>query len=1090
MVVVVVSTALILKHPITSLRLYAEDSVLGELTKDSAAHAPISSGQAHSYSIRLSSGQFLRVEVEQATADLGLSLVLPSGESGGNFDGTYYGSEHLAMIASSEGVYKISLRLMRSEKEAHYSLKVLDLRESTVEDYRGIQALQEMSLAKKLTSEGIAGSLKAAVEKYEKLLPLLRSLEEKFYLGTALNSSGFIFTQLGDYTRAEQFLEEARLIRKAMGDRYGEGEATHNLGAVFSSRGDKTRAIDYYRTAFSLRQAVQDRRGEASTLANLGSVYYSLGENRQAREFYERAHLLFHSMNDSKGEGVALMSLGAISHVVGENQRALGHYEDALRLFRSGEDRRGAAYVLANLGKVSAQLGDWDRALTYYGSALPLMRAVGDQKGGAGVLQNQANVHLQLRQVAKAIENLELSLAIFRSLPDRFGEANALTNLGTAFLLQGEWKKSFEVYDVALAIRKSTGDHRGEGVTLLNKGNLLLETGKGHEAGLLYENALAISREVGDRPAQTAALHGLARVAKTQGDLLKAVERNEECIRLAESLRSDVLSHNLRSSFLASIHDYYLFQIDVLSSLNRQKPGQGFNALALEFSERARSQSLVESLMEVRANLREGVDPELLEQERQIQERVNVKAEQQARLFGRSHTREESRATRDEIETLLQQYEQVQAQIRSRSPRYGALTQFQPIHVREIQRLLDEETALLEFALGEKRSFLWVVTHNRLLDYQLPGRNQIEGLARRIYDQVSQPPAASEPSRHASSMPAEEASYLRAASDLSKILLKDVDRRAMKKRLLVVSDGLLQFLPLNLLPDPRCDALRDCPLLIEKHELVRVSSAATLALLRGEHRNGLSPRQGVALLADPVFDETDTRVGRKVAVSPAGILPKASMATQRSLRSAAVDVGIPANGTGFPRLAFTRREAEAIASLVPPQRVKKFMDFEASREVVLGPELGHYRWVHFATHGILNAVTPELSGLVLSLVDAEGQPRNGFLRLNEIYNLRLNADLVVLSACRTGLGKEIRGEGLIGLTRGFMYAGAPRVVVSLWQIHDEATSELMKLFYRGMLEERMTPAAALRAAQLGLKKQQAWSHPYYWSAFVLEGDWK
>jgi CHAT domain-containing protein len=166
------------------------------------------------------------------------------------------------------------------------------------------------------------------------------------------------------------------------------------------------------------------------------------------------------------------------------------------------------------------------------------------------------------------------------------------------------------------------------------------------------------------------------------------------------------------------------------------------------------------------------------------------------------------------------------------------------------------------------------------------------------------------------------------------------------------------------------------------------------------------------------------------------------------------------------------------------------VDFEASKATATGGSLNQYRIVHFATHGLINSRHPELSGIVLSLVDEQGMPQDGFLRLHDVYNLKLSADLVVLSACRTALGKDVKGEGLIGLTRGFMYAGAPRVVASLWDVKDEATAELMKRFYEGMLRRRMTPAAALRTAQLSMAKEKRWEAPYYWAGFVLQGEWR
>jgi CHAT domain-containing protein len=194
--------------------------------------------------------------------------------------------------------------------------------------------------------------------------------------------------------------------------------------------------------------------------------------------------------------------------------------------------------------------------------------------------------------------------------------------------------------------------------------------------------------------------------------------------------------------------------------------------------------------------------------------------------------------------------------------------------------------------------------------------------------------------------------------------------------------------------------------------------------------------------------------------------------------------------TNLRRLRFSRREADEIARLAASESRLEAVDFEANRKLAMSTEIGQYRVVHFATHGLINNQHSELSGIVLSLIDEQGKPQNGFLRLYDLYNLKLSADLVVLSACQTALGKEIKGEGLVGLTRGFMYAGAPRVIASLWQIDDRASAEFMKRFYQGMLVQKLRPAAALRAAQISMQKDKRWNAPHYWAAFTLQGEWR
>jgi CHAT domain-containing protein len=259
-----------------------------------------------------------------------------------------------------------------------------------------------------------------------------------------------------------------------------------------------------------------------------------------------------------------------------------------------------------------------------------------------------------------------------------------------------------------------------------------------------------------------------------------------------------------------------------------------------------------------------------------------------------------------------------------------------------------------------------------------------------------------------------------------------------------------------------------------------------LAVLRREIRGRQAASKAVAVIADPVFEADDPRV----ATASPRPHPVAAPAPASDLRRALRDVGmLREGGLSVPRLLSSRQEADAIIAAAAGAGISA-TDFAASRATATSPELGQYRIVHFATHGLLNSEHPELSGLVLSLVNEQGKDQDGFLRLHDIYNLNLPVDLVVLSACNTGLGKEVRGEGLVGIVRGFMYAGAARVVSSLWKVDDEATAELMKRFYQQMLQGGLTPAAALRAAQVDMWQQKRWRSPYYWAAFGLQGEWK
>jgi CHAT domain-containing protein len=336
-----------------------------------------------------------------------------------------------------------------------------------------------------------------------------------------------------------------------------------------------------------------------------------------------------------------------------------------------------------------------------------------------------------------------------------------------------------------------------------------------------------------------------------------------------------------------------------------------------------------------------------------------------------------------------------------------------------------------------------------------------------------------------------------------------------QKRLVIVADGALQYVPFSALPisEPTAQgtktqsatAATNVPTtLITNHELVSLPSASVLALQRRELANRKAAPLKLAVLADPVFDLEDSRVATELAkpnrnrkgpntnttASKAQTPSKNTPAQNENstLVSALRDVGLNPDGA-LRRLSFSRTEAADISRLVPAKESLKALDFDASRATALSGELSKYQYVHFATHGILSLEHPELSGIALSMVDRKGQKQDGYLRLYEIYNLDLPAELVVLSACETGVGKQIRGEGLIALTRGFMYAGSKRVVASLWKVNDSATA-LMAQFYKEMFVNGKSPAAALQAAQKSIASQKRWRSPYYWAGFVLQGEWR
>jgi CHAT domain-containing protein/tetratricopeptide (TPR) repeat protein len=1052
-------------------------SVEGELTGEEAC----------TYEIILSSGQLLDATLTQLQTDLSATLYRPDGGQAALFDYRWYGPEPIQYLAEATGKYRIVVRqIQKTSPRGPYRLRVAELRAPRPEDKPRIEALKASTEGKALIEQGGAQSLRSAKGKYEEALPIWRAAGDRSGEAQALNGLGFLSGALGAPPKALEYYEQALAIRREIGDRDGEGETLHGIAAMQSALGRKAQALEIYNRALPLRQASGYRVGEATTLGNIGQIHFSLGEMPKAIDYYQRSLPLWRAAGHRAGEASAYIGLGSIYGLTGEKQRALDYMLQALAVSRGADDRRGQGYALFNLGKLYADLGEREKALESCSQAVALFRAVGDRGGEANTLNSLGALTAASGDRPAALEYFNQALSIWRGSSDRYGEAYALLSIGRLMDESGEKRKALEQYNSALSLFRGTKNPRGEALTLNNLGLLIASLGESRQGLDAYRLAIPLWRELGDKGSEAASLANLARIERDLGDLDGAKASIESALALVESLRGKIASQQLRASYFASTQNYHEFYIDLLMRLHGERPGEGYDALALQASEQARARGLLELLTEAHADVDRGVNAELLERERALQRRLNEKADYQFRLLNERYTREQMEAAKLDLNARVEDLRQVETEIRNASPVYAALKYPMPIGLPEIRGLLDPETVLLEYSLGEKRSHLWVVTSTTFDSYELPPRAEIEALARQTYDLLSSAETG-EQLRARLARPATKSPE--ALLSLSRILLGPALARLRRKRLLIVADGALQYLPFAVFPAPEREGGGQ-PLIVE-HEISNLPSASTLSTLRREMAGRAPAPKAVAVIADPVFDSADPRVKHTDGyLASADSSPATRQGSRQDLLTSAREVGAAGEVQPLRRLEFSRAEAETIYSQAGAAGSFKALDFAASRAALLRTDLSQFRILHFATHGLLNSQHPELSGVALSLVDEQGRPQDGFLRLHDIYNLKLGADLVVLSACKTGLGKEIKGEGLVGLTRGFLYAGSPRVVASLWKVDDRATAELMKLFYQQMLSGGLRPAAALRMAQIDLWRQKRWAAPYYWAAFTLQGEWK
>jgi CHAT domain-containing protein/Tfp pilus assembly protein PilF len=911
----------------------------------------------------------------------------------------------------------------------------------------------------------LVGEQKRGFSYFEKALTLKRELKDPGGEAQVLTAMGATYLQVGQSEKALEFDNRALAIARSVRDKTIEAMALGALGGAYRELGQNEKALECFNQELNLRQADGNESSISVSLNRIAGVYLNMADTVNAYKYFKQALQI-------KRDSSTLNNLGQLYAILGEFEQARSCYDEALSLTQADDDRIGQAATLSNIGALYLDLGEPQNAIDYYNRALPLMQAMNNPSGEASIVGLIGTALLGAGRKEEALTHYNRALQLSRGA-DRFGEVNALIQIGNTYSELGRKTQALNQYNLAMPIARTINDRLAIATIINNSGDIYRSTGQLKKALDSYEQALVIVREVGDRIKEVSTLGNIATTQKEMGDLAGSRTSIESALVVVELLRTKIGSQDLRSSFFAKEHSYYEFEIDLLMDLHKRSPAERLDLAALQIAERSRARSLYELLVESHANIRQGVDSQLLGRERSLQLQINAKEFARLRISRIPNTGEQATILAKETDALINELRQVDGQIRQSSPRYAELTQFKPLDVKEVQAQLDSETLLLEYSLGTPHSYLWVVSQTGLKSFALPAAKEINQAAQRFIEVLHGSTdfySSDEPQAQTDNIVAN-------AWRLSTLLLGPVASQLGEKRLVIVADDILQAVPFAALPDisvGKPGAANLQPLIL-RHEIVSAPSLSTLATLHTETNENKSWSKELFVLADPVFYGDDERM-------------KPTAQNERKQQSSPVK--IKRNGKQLERLKGSRTEAEGIRSLLPAIKVTTAMDFDASRSFLSSVDLGQYRYVHFATHGLIDTRRPELTSIVLSLVDETGAPQDGFYRAHEVYNLRLGADLVVLSACDTGSGKIVKGEGLIGLTRGFMYAGAKRVMVSLWAITDESTPDLMVSFYKKIILEGKRPAEALRAAQIEMWKGDKWKAPHYWAGFVLQGEWR
>jgi CHAT domain-containing protein/tetratricopeptide (TPR) repeat protein len=1119
--------------PITSESSSSDDANL-RIEPGSSIRRELKPGSKQVFEVFVDQDKILQFSLDKGDLILATALYDPSGNKLLEHKSEDFEVVELSVPTHLSGTYRIELQSYEKVGAARqYELKVQPLTAVTELNRRDSEARQALALGDVLRSRWARTSFLQAIEQYDKAARIWRAVPDPASAAKANLKAGDIYFILSDYGEASKRYQNAQALAAKTTDwlvkaralsqmgrlqsYLGEndvakaqldealhifdqhdakadgiannayGVALSNLAEVNYSKGNFVKSFEQSERALKIFQ--NDRKSAARAHLFIGYLNGSIGERERAVAEISEAQELYGAVDDKNGEALTLNALGLAYSYIREDSRAIEMHLRAQEIFRATGDRHSEGLTLNALGQAYQSTNEYSIALAQYDNALRIFQNIGAVDGAAVALYQMAMVHSLTEHPDLAVKYYQRCLSLSRAAGNVRTEANALKEIARVYTRQGRHKEAIQQYDRVRKFYENIGDLRGQAQTLNAHGEFLFRLGKKEEALDLFERSLHLSEKVGEPGILISTLYDLALANRDLGLPQVALSFIQRSLKTIEDLRANVESLDFRVSYLAGVQKHYELCINILMQLEKQRPGENFAAQAFLVNEKSHARGLLDLVNESRAEIQDGAAKELLERERKLRGLFRRQGQYRMDLSLSGKNSGELAEVESQMTQLRADYQEVLAQLRQHNHGLLAPESSESLQLDQVQHeLRDSDTMLLQYALGDERSFLWAVTAHSFQSYELPARKVLEDAARESYTLMTTRQSINPQVDANYQTRIESADKLlnQKMANLSQMLLAPVALQLGNKRLIFVAEGVLQYIAFAALPVPG-QAVGDSDatkLLLETNEVVVEPSISTLIAIRKARNRTTLPGKLLAVIADPVFNGSDARVQHDPRVSPIAQGPTelnsktpSSVTPESSIRD------------GLGRLTHSAEEADAISATAPWGTTMVARGFDASRQTAMSPEVSQYQIIHFATHGFIDSEHPELSGMVLTMVDRNGASMDGLMPLHDIHSLNLSAELTVLSACQTALGKDIKGEGLVGLTHSFMSAGSKSVIASLWKVDDRATAMLMADLYESMLQEGMSPSAALRTAKLKMMKDKRWSAPYYWAGFVLQGEY-
>lgn len=901
---------------------------------------------------------------------------------------------------------------------------------------------------------------------------------DKFLVDRIKSKSILALLKIGtsETLMAEKLVDEVLQLARSQTDPSSSGYANFSAGGLYESRRDLVNAKKFYSAAVNQWAIAGDLSRKSYALIELSFIESSGGNPLQGIDYLSMAEEYFETDGNRRGLAFAYIAKGHLYSTIAEKQKALEYYKKALEIFPDDVDSIDKASLMNGMGYVYEGFAEWNLSLTYRKRAIELFRREEHLFGELATLPSLIKLSFGVGDSNAAFSYLAETESLSSKVGDKFWAAVSYKQVGDYHFEKGDDETAVSFYARSLKILKKAGLQIEVGLIFDRLGMIYKRKKDYRRSRRYYEKALKTSQDISHKAAEANTLFNLARLESIEGNNQEALRLANSSIAVTESLFTDIRNVQSRGSYISSVYQRYEFLVGLLMRFEKTAGSDQFALEAFQVSERSKARAMREHLMLAESDFTADADPLLVQKEKEFRTLLNAKSDNLTNLLSQGAEYVEIAAIKDDIAETEHALEDIVGDLKQQSPVYSAIKDTPPFDIADFQNhVLDDDSLLLEFSLGSPESYLWIVSRNDFQYFSLPPKEHIEARVEKLRNLLEsrELPIEGLIEDYQNRIADADREYWTEAHRLSNEILGPIAERLNGKRLIIVADGKLHYFPLASLPKP--DTENDEPLLIT-NEIVNAPSASALKLITSRPQRAKQANRDILVFADPIYSETDERLTQRGSRAPN--IVSIVVGNFRSIDSLHL----------LSRLPGSDGEARSIAEVVGKAKVTVRSGFDANRESVLSPEVADYKILHFATHGLIDEDHPELSGLVLSLFDKNSVPQDGgFIRLQDVYGMNLNADLVVLSACDTGVGKEVKGEGLLSLNNAFLQVGAKSVVSSLWKVDDVAARELMTGFYRELTSEN-TISGSLRQAQINLYNDPRFHSPFYWASFTVQGD--